>query len=138
MQLSFHVLVSWNRLSLFFCSETICYVKIKKKNKNKFCVIRIARSKACEAQVAGLIDMLQVLTPSFKHNRLKWENCHSEKLHSENCQYMCLGKDVVSNLLQFCGQDLKASELKIVLGIETDNKLNFESYLKTAVKYPEN
>ena len=51
---------------------------------------------------------------------------------------MCLGKDVVSNLLQFCGQDLKASELKIVLGIETDNKLNFESYLKTAVKYPEN
>ena len=38
---------------------------------------------------------------------------------------MSLGKDSVSDLLTFCGEDLEASELETVLEIQTDNKLNF-------------
>ena len=44
---------------------------------------------------------------------------------------MCLGKDSVSDLLRFCGEDLEASELETVLGIEIDNKLNFEKHIKS-------
>ena len=43
---------------------------------------------------------------------------------------MCLGKDSVTDLLRFCGEDLEASKLKTVLGIQTDNKLNFENHIK--------
>ena len=44
---------------------------------------------------------------------------------------MCLGKDSVSDLLRFCGEDLEASEFETVLGIEIDNKLNFEKHIKS-------
>ena len=44
---------------------------------------------------------------------------------------MCRGKDSVSDLLRFCREDLEASELKTVLGIQTDNKLNFENHIKS-------
>ena len=44
---------------------------------------------------------------------------------------MCLGKDSVSDLLRFCGGDLEASELETVLGIDIDNKLNFEKHIKS-------
>ena len=44
---------------------------------------------------------------------------------------MCLGKDSVSDLLRFCGQDLEASELETVLGIKPDNKLNFENHVNS-------
>ena len=37
---------------------------------------------------------------------------------------MCLGKDSAGDLLRFCGEDLVASELEIVLGIQIYNKLN--------------
>ena len=43
---------------------------------------------------------------------------------------MCLGKDSAGDLLRFCGKDLIASELEIVLGIQIDNKLNFENHIK--------
>ena len=43
---------------------------------------------------------------------------------------MCLGKDPVSDLPRFCGEDLEASELETVLGIQIDNKLNFEKDVK--------
>ena len=43
---------------------------------------------------------------------------------------MSLGKDSAGDLLRFCGKDLVASELEIVLGIQIDNKLNFENHIK--------
>ena len=56
------------------------------------------------------------------------ENCRI--LNPDKRQHMCLRKYIVSDLLQFCGEDLKASDLKTVLGIEIDNKLNFQNNLK--------
>ena len=52
-------------------------------------------------------------------------------LNPEKCQYMCLGKDSVSDLLRFCGEDLEASQLETVLGIQIDNKLDFENHIKS-------
>ena len=66
-----------------------------------------------------------------------YENCMV--LNSDKCHYICLWKDVVSNLLQFFGKDIKASELEAGLGIEIVNKLNFESHIKIfAAKHPKN
>ena len=58
-----------------------------------------------------------------------YENCMI--LNPEKCHYMCLGKDSASDLLRFCGEDLVASELETVLGIQIDNKLNFENHIKS-------
>ena len=58
-----------------------------------------------------------------------YENCMI--LNPEKCHYMCLGKDFAGDLLRFCGEDLVASELETVLGIQTDNKLNFENQIKS-------
>ena len=52
-------------------------------------------------------------------------------LNPEIFHYMCLEKDVKSDLPQFCEKHLKPSELETILGIENDNKLNFESHIKT-------
>ena len=52
-------------------------------------------------------------------------------LNPEKCHYMCLGKDSASDLLRFCGEDLVASELETVLGIQTDSKLNLENHIKS-------
>ena len=52
-------------------------------------------------------------------------------LNPEKCHYMCLRKDSTSDLLRFCGEDLVASEIETVLGIQTDNKLNFENHIKS-------
>ena len=43
---------------------------------------------------------------------------------------MCLGKDSISTLLRFCGEYLEASKPETVLRIQTNNKLNFENYIK--------
>ena len=43
-------------------------------------------------------------------------------LNPEKCHYMWLGKDSVSDLLRLCGEDLEASKLETVLGIQIDNK----------------
>ena len=52
-------------------------------------------------------------------------------LNSGKCRYKCHGKDSVSDLLRFCGENHKASELEPVLGIHIDNKLNFENHIKS-------
>ena len=52
-------------------------------------------------------------------------------LNPVKCHYMCLRKDSASDLLRFCGEDLVASELKTVLEIQIDNKLNFENHIKS-------
>ena len=52
-------------------------------------------------------------------------------LNPEIFHYMCLEKDVKSDLPQFCEKHLKPSELETILGIENDNKLNFENHIKT-------
>ena len=57
------------------------------------------------------------------------ENCMI--LNPEKYHYMCLGKDYVSDLLRFCGEVLENSELKTLLGIQIDNKLNFENHIKS-------
>ena len=58
-----------------------------------------------------------------------YENCMI--LNPEKCRYMYLGKDSASDLLRFCGEDLVASELEIVLGIQIDSKLNFENHIES-------
>ena len=45
--------------------------------------------------------------------------------------YICLGKDSVSDLLKFCGEVLETSELETILGIQIDNKLNFENHINS-------
>ena len=52
-------------------------------------------------------------------------------LNPEKCHYMCFGKDSASDLLRVSGEDLVASELETVLGIQIDNKLNFENQIKS-------
>ena len=44
---------------------------------------------------------------------------------------MCIGKDSAGDLRRCCGEDLVASELETVLGIQIDNKLNFENHIKS-------
>ena len=43
---------------------------------------------------------------------------------------MNLGQDSESDLLRFCGEVLEASQIETV-GIQTDNKLSFENYIKS-------
>ena len=57
------------------------------------------------------------------------ENCMI--LNPEKCHYMCLGKSHVSDSLIFCGEVIEASEIETVLGIQIDNKLNFENHIKS-------
>ena len=52
-------------------------------------------------------------------------------LNPEKNHYKCLGKDSADDLVRFCGEDLVASELETVLGIQIDNKLNFENHIKS-------
>ena len=52
-------------------------------------------------------------------------------LNLEKCHYMSLGKDSVSDSLRFCGEVLEGGELETVLGIQIDNKLNFENRIKS-------
>ena len=52
-------------------------------------------------------------------------------LNPEKCHYICLRKDSVSDFLGFCAEVLEAGELETVLGIATDNKLNFENHIKS-------
>ena len=52
-------------------------------------------------------------------------------LNPEKCHYICLGKDSASDLIRFCEEDLVASKLETVLGIQIDNKLNFENHIKS-------
>ena len=42
---------------------------------------------------------------------------------------MCPGKDSVSNLLRFFGENPKVSELETVLEIQIGNKLNHENHI---------
>ena len=41
-------------------------------------------------------------------------------LNPDKCHYMCIGKDAVTDILKFCDEELKSSELETVLGIEID------------------
>ena len=52
-------------------------------------------------------------------------------LNPEKCHYMSLGKGSEGDLLRFCGEVLEASQIETVLGIQIDNKLNFESHIKS-------
>ena len=52
-------------------------------------------------------------------------------LNPGKCHYMCLGKDVVNDIVKFCDVELKSSGLETVLGIEIDQKLTFNCHVKT-------
>ena len=52
-------------------------------------------------------------------------------INTDKCHYMCLGKDAVDNILIFCDEELKSSELETVLGIEIDHKLTFNCDVNT-------
>ena len=49
----------------------------------------------------------------------------------DKCHYMCLGRDVVNDILKFCDEELKSSELETDLGIEIYQKLTFTCHVKT-------
>ena len=78
---------------------------------------------------------LEEVKENLNQDLLKLSEWFYEKcmiLHPDKCYCMCLGKDTVNDLLpKLCVEDLEASELETFLGIETDNKLNFESHIKT-------
>ena len=57
------------------------------------------------------------------------ENCMI--LNQEKFYYKSLGKDSEGDLLRFCGEVLEASQIETVLGIQIDNKLNFENHIKS-------
>ena len=44
---------------------------------------------------------------------------------------MSLGKDSVSDSLRFCGEVLEGGEFETILGIQIENKLNFENRIKS-------
>lgn len=44
---------------------------------------------------------------------------------------MCLGRDIVIDLLQFFGEDLKDNKPETVTGIDIDNKLNSEGNINS-------
>ena len=51
-------------------------------------------------------------------------------LNPEKYHYMNLGKDFEGDLLRFCEELLEARQIETVLGIQIDNKLNFEKHIK--------
>ena len=51
---------------------------------------------------------------------------------------MCPGKNSVSNLLRFFGENPKFSELETVLEIQIGNKLNRENHITSVAKPPKN
>ena len=57
-------------------------------------------------------------------------------LNPKKCHCMSLGKDSEGDLLRFCGEVLEPSQIETVLGIETDNKLNFEAISNLSVAKP--
>ena len=52
-------------------------------------------------------------------------------LNPEKCHYMSLGNDFEGDLLRVCGEVPEASQIETVLGIQTNNKLNFANHIKT-------
>ena len=52
-------------------------------------------------------------------------------LDPEKCHYLSLGKDSERDVLKCYGEVSKASQMETILGIQIDNKLNFESHIKT-------
>ena len=50
-------------------------------------------------------------------------------LNPDKCNYTCLGKDTINDLLKVCEVELEASKLEMVLGLEIDH--NLESLIKT-------
>ena len=56
---------------------------------------------------------------------------HPGKCHSLHVLLYVPQQVAVRNWLQFFREDLQVSELETVLELEIDNKLNFESHIKT-------
>ena len=52
-------------------------------------------------------------------------------LNPEKCHYMSLRKDSEGCLLRFCREALEASQTGSVLGMQIENKLNFENHIKS-------
>ena len=55
-------------------------------------------------------------------------------LNSKKCHFMCIGKDGENEIFTFKDGCYKSSKEEAILGITTDNKLNFDSHIKKDVK----
>ena len=82
---------------------------------------------AFESNMAEVKDKLSQDLPKVS----EWFTESFMILKPDKCHYMCLGKDAVNDLLRFCDEKLKSSELETVLGIEMDQKLTFNCHVKT-------
>ena len=60
-------------------------------------------------------------------------------INTGKCHYVCLGKDALNNILIFCDEELKFSELETVLRTKIDQKITFICHVKALCrKAPKN
>ena len=52
-------------------------------------------------------------------------------LDPNKCHYMCIGKNTASDIFKFENVCLENSKEKVILGITIDNKLTFDSHIKS-------
>ena len=52
-------------------------------------------------------------------------------LNPDKCHYMCIGKKTESDIFKFENLFLENSKKEVILGITTDNKLTFDSHVKS-------
>ena len=77
---------------------------------------------------------LEEVKENLNQGLLKWSEWFYEDcliLNPNKCHYMCLGRDIVIDLLQFFGEDLKDNKPETVIGIDIDNKLNSEGNINS-------
>ena len=55
-------------------------------------------------------------------------------LNSKKCHFMCIGRDVENETFTFKDVCYRNSKDKVILGITIDNKLNFDSHIKSMCK----
>ena len=52
-------------------------------------------------------------------------------LNPNKCHYMCIGKNTESDIFKFENVCLENSKEEVILGITIDNKLTFDSHIKS-------
>ena len=55
-------------------------------------------------------------------------------LNPNKCHYMCIGKNTESDIFKFENVCLENSKEDVILGINIDNKLTFDSHIKTSAE----
>ena len=52
-------------------------------------------------------------------------------LNPNKCHYMCIGKNIESDIFKFENVCLESSKEEVILGLTIDNKLTFDSHIKS-------